>query len=92
MFNKSTWLKMICLNALNSLIFYILTNAPNLLEILIINCYLTFNLNSDFYFFHFRFDAGSPDSITHREQDFGYEVIEQVKSHFCSFRQKVESF
>ena len=25
----------------------------------------------------FRFDAGSPDSVTHREQDFGYEVIEQ---------------
>ena len=24
-----------------------------------------------------RFDAGSPDSATHREQDFGYEVIEQ---------------
>ena len=32
-----------------------------------------------------RFEGGSPDSITHREQDFGYEVIEsdeQPMQHF----------
>ena len=42
--------------------------------------------------FLFRFDAGSPDSITHREQDFGYEVIEPDVEPLQHFDKVPEKF
>lgn len=39
-----------------------------------------------------RFDAGSPDSITHREQDFGYEVIEPDVEPLQHFDKVPEQF